>query len=45
MTTSSPWLNEEKFVEEVLDSEVENERKLKLELLDVAGVYHYNDAD
>ena len=44
MTTSSPWLNEQKLREEILDPDG-NQRKLKIESLDIAGLYHYNDPD
>jgi len=42
LTTSTPWLNEDKFREEAL-VEAESERKMKIEILDCAGIFHYND--
>ena len=38
---STPILDEEEFNELMIDEEGENEKKVKLEILDVAGVFHY----
>jgi hypothetical protein len=40
--TSTPWLEEFDFREKHLEK-ADFERKIKLEVLDVAGIYHYKD--
>ena len=42
MFTSTPWLEVEKFREDNLEK-AQFERKMRLEVLDIAGIYHYKD--